>query len=118
VASSSGFEDIASIEGRVNQQFRLNDLTRMSRSSAIWTVLTCAEDLSIRPILQGRELTPQLEHAHSDYIINVVRYPLRWLDGNTKTRRYALAFDDKQYIDGQALLDLAWNYEFFACAFN
>jgi hypothetical protein len=79
--------------------------------------LTCLEDLSIRPVVQGIKLTPQQEHAHADYIMSVIRYPLRWLSGNPQGNPRALAFDPQMYSNGHALLELAWNYEYFACAF-
>jgi hypothetical protein len=118
VDSSGEHETIDVIEEQVNRYYRLNNLIRESRSLAIWTVLTCAEDLSIRPIVQGLELTPQQDHAHADYVMNVVRYPLRWLSGNAEDRGHALAFEPQRYADGQGLLELAYNYEDFACAFS
>src|SRR5579864_112856 len=115
--SSCAPELIAAVEKQVNEHYKLNDLVRAARSSALWTVLACAEDLSIRPYVQSKQLTAQENHAHADYIVNVIRYPLRWLSNNAEGKRH-LGFDAKLYADGHSLLDLAWNYEYFACAFS
>ncbi len=115
--SSSGPELLARAEQEVNEEYKLNDLMMASRSTAIWTVLACAEDLSIRPFVQGKQLTAQQNHAHADNIINVVRYPLRWLSRNAETEKRR-GFDARLYAKGHRMLDLAENYEYFACAFS
>ena len=102
------------MEVEVDNAYRSNPLLSLPRSEAAWYFLAGCEEQYMRLHYQGK----QPDGAFVDAVVNLARWPLRWLwkdcQPKGKLRRHDVP--DDNYTQAIALAELGQKYEWFEAA--
>lgn len=107
-------EKLRRMEVEVDNAYRTNPLLSLPRSEAVWYFLAGCEEQYMRMQYQGKHPTG----AFVDTILNLARWPLRWLwkdcEPQGELRRHDVP--DGYYTPAIALGELGHKYEWFEAA--
>ncbi len=102
------------MELEVDNAYRANALLSLPRSEALWYFLAGCEEQYMRFHYQEKRLTG----AFVDYMVNLAKWPLRWLwqdcAAEGKLREHDMP--DEYYTPAHALAELGQRYEWFEAA--
>ena len=110
-------DELRSVERHIDGAYRTNRLLSLPRSQAMWYLMAECEEWFFRRIARGEPL----DAAYVDAVINLARWPLRWLWKDCDPKGDCCPPDsgpDDYYESANALTGLGRNYEWFEAAFT
>ena len=108
--------ELRAVEREVDTFYRNNALLSLPRSQAMWYLLAECEEWFFRRHASGE----QLDLAYVDTVMNLVRWPLRWLwkHCGSKLEECRPCFTDDYYEHAHELACLGRSYQWFETAFT
>ena len=109
-------DELRAVEREVDTFYQNNALLSLSRSQAMWHFLAECEEWFFRRHAKGE----QIDLALDDVVINLARWPLRWLWKHCRStfeERHPRVKDD-YYKDAHEMACLGYNYDWFEAAFT
>ena len=108
--------ELRAVECEVDAFYRNNALLSLPRSQAMWYLLAECEEWFFRRHANGE----QLDLAFVDAVINLARWPLRWLwkHCGSKSEECRPRVMDDYYDHAHELVFLGLSYEWFETAFT
>ncbi len=110
-------DELRSVERHIDDAYRTNQLLSLPRSQAMWYLMAECEEWIFRRIARGEPL----DAAYVDAVINLARWPLRWLWKECDPKgdcRPPPSGPDDYYESANALARLGRDYEWFEAAFT
>ena len=108
--------ELRAVEREVDTFYRNNALLSLPRSQAMWYLLAECEEWFFRRHASGE----QLDLAYVDAVMNLVRWPLRWLwkHCGSKLEECRPRFTDDYYEHAHEFACLGRSYQWFETAFT
>lgn len=109
-------EELRAVEREVDDAYRTNRLLSLPRSEALWYFLAACEEQYMRLHYHGR----QADTAFVDAVVNLAKWPLRWLwkDCETRGRLRQQHVPDDYYTPASDLGEFGGKYEWFEAAYS
>ena len=101
--------EIREIEREFDNAYRGNPLLGVSRSTAIWTLLSVFENAMAGPDLRGEPPDMQQTALRQNLLLNALRHPFLWL-GECPSGRLRIGYADELYGNADDLLILGGRY--------
>jgi hypothetical protein len=113
-------EELRAVERQIDISYRSNLLTSIPRPQAVWCLLAACEELFVRQLVpSATPPTAHEERALADSVINLLKWPLRWLtQACPEGDKLRETYDPNLYEAAWALTELADDYLSFESAFS
>jgi hypothetical protein len=110
--------EVRAIEELVDAEYRSNPLFRMSLADAAWYFLAHCEEIQFKETVIHGDDGVQRTASVVDEIINVAKWPLRWIQRDCQPGHFRPQFTNAAYDAAWKLYDLAQQYLSFESAFT
>jgi hypothetical protein len=105
------------LESLIDEACLVNPLLKQGRAQATWQYLAFCEDMLLKE-LWNEDKSPQRMSMFTDYLVNNMQYPIRWIWSHCKKVGYvAQNWSDSNYEAAWKLMELADEYSPFETVF-